>query len=230
MGGPGQQPFTVGEAFNYGWLKFQRNLGTIILAALGYIAVMVVVGLVWSLILGAVGFGVGAMGDDAAVAGFTGMLISTALLSVVVVLLYYVMQAGIIRGALQITYGRPLEVKTMFQFDNIGRVIVSSLLVAVLTAVGFALCYVPGLIVGFFAQFTLFFVVDKGQSAVDAIKSSFQLVNRNLGTVLVLYLGVLVAGAIGGALCGIGLLVAVPVSIIAQAYAYRRMLGEPVAA
>src|SRR5690606_27183162 len=147
----------------------------------------------------------------------------------VFVVIFYVMQAGIIRAALRITYGEPIDVKTFFQLDRVGAVVIASLLVSVLTAVGTMLCYVPGLIVGFFAQFTLFFVVDKGQGAVDALKSSFALVNKNLGTVVVLYLGVLVAGAIGAALCGIGALVAIPVSIIAQTYVYRRLQGEPVA-
>ena len=40
----------------------------------------------------------------------------------------------------------------------------------------------------------------------------------------------LVANTIGALLCGIGLLVSVPVSIIATAFAYRRMNGETVAA
>ncbi len=221
----------VGDAFSYGWSKFTANLGAIILAVLGYVAAGVIIGIIWTLILNAIGLGVGATGSDAAAqAGFIGLLIATGLMSLVFVALYYVMQAGIIRAALRITYGEPIDVKTFFQLDRVGAVIIASLLVSVLTAVGFMLCYVPGIIIGFFAQFTLFFVVDKGQGAVDALKSSFALVNKNLGTVVVLYLGVLVAGAIGAALCGIGLLVALPVSIIAQTYVYRRLQGEPVAA
>lgn len=220
----------IGDAFSYGWKKFQENLGAIILAVLGYVAAGVVIGLIWTLILNAIGLGVSSTGSDAAIsAGFIGILIGTGLMALVFAALYYVMQAGIIRAALRITYGEQIDVKTFFQLDRVGAVIIASLLVSVLTAVGFMLCYVPGIIIGFFAQFTLFFVVDKGQGAVDALKSSFALVNKNLGTVVVLYLGVLVAGAIGAALCGIGALVAIPVSIIAQTYVYRRLQGEPVA-
>lgn len=73
-------------------------------------------------------------------------------------------------------------------------------------------------------------MIDKGLAAVDALKASFTLVNRNLGTVVVLFLGVYVANAIGSALCGVGLLVSFPVGLLATAYLFRRIQNEPVAA
>ena len=73
------------------------------------------------------------------------------------------------------------------------------------------------------------FIIDKGLPAWDAIKASFDLVNRNVGTVIVLFLASILAFFIGAILCGIGLLVTIPVTIIATAYAYRMMTGQSVA-
>jgi uncharacterized membrane protein len=107
-------------------------------------------------------------------------------------------------------------------------VVIASLIIAAATFVGTLLCYVPGLIVGFLAQFTLLFIVDKQMKAVDAIKASIKLVTDNLGNTILFYLLALVVLFVGAILCGVGLLVAAPVALIGLAYTYRRLQGEPV--
>lgn len=242
-GAPGQQPYPqqpygsapgqqvqIGEAFSYGWLKFQQNVGTILLGVLAYlVAIGVVVGIFYGILIGGASAASSSSLDNAnalgALFGFSGLLIAA-----IVGLLAVFMQAGVIRASLEISHGRPVAFGTFFQFADFGKVLLAVLLVGVGTAVGTLLCYLPGLVFGFFAQFTLFYVIDKGLSPVDALKASFSLVNKNLGTVVVLYIGVMVAQWIGSALCGVGLLVAVPVSILATTYVYRRLNNEVVAA
>jgi uncharacterized membrane protein len=72
------------------------------------------------------------------------------------------------------------------------------------------------------------FVVDRGLTAVEAVRASVGLVGRHLGATVVLFL--LSAGVtlVGAALCGVGLLVAVPVVLIAYAYTFRRLQDQPV--
>lgn len=239
--GGASQRFSVGDAFNYGWTKFQQNVGPIILAALAYIALMVVIYIVWFFIISAIGLTSSPTTEfnettgrfettGGSSLGFFGVLLFTGLFMLVVTVLGYIMQAGITRGALAITYGQPLEVKTMLSADGLPQIIVASLLVAVATAIGFMLCYIPGLVVGFFSQFFVHFILDKRMSAIDGIKASFGFVNQNLGTLIGLYIAGAIAIFIGSLLCGIGALVAIPVVIIAQAYAYRSLQGETVAA
>ena len=150
--------------------------------------------------------------------------------ALVLTVLAAIMQAGLARGVLAITYGRHLEVATMFKFDNVVTVIIASLMVGVGTAIGYFLCIIPGLIVMFFSQFYVWFIVDKQMGAWDAIKASFSLVNQHLGTLILFFLASVVAYLVGAILCGIGLLVAIPVIYIAQGYTYRRLQGESVAA
>lgn len=161
--------------------------------------------------------------------GFFASLLALALMMFVVAVVGFMMQAGIIRGALQITYGRELTVGTTFSFTNLGAVVVAALLIAVMSSVGFLLCYVPGLIVIFFTQYTMFFLVDKDMTALEAIKASASFVNRHLGTMVGFYIATAIAYFVGTLLCYVGLLLAVPVVIIAQTYAYRTLQGEQVA-
>ena len=215
----------VGDAFNFGWQKFQQNMGPILLGTLIYLAASAVIGIIWFFVAGAI---IGIGGDSGA--GFFAFLLTSAVMGVVFVALFFVIQAGITRAALRITDGQPVDLSTLLSLDDIGQVVIASLLVGLASAIGFVLCYVPGLVVMVFTGFTMQFVIDKRMSATDAIRASVELVNRNLGTMVLLLVAGYVANAIGSALCGIGLLVSMPVVILANTYAYRRMQGEPVAA
>lgn len=237
--GGNQQPVSVGEAFNYGFSKFQQNLGPILLAALAYIAIIAVIQVIVFIVLGGI-LGststtttdpdTGLTRTEVSGGGLVASLLFGAIFAAILIVLSAVMQAGIARGVLALTYGRKLEVGTMFKFENIGTVIVAGLLVAVGYFIGALLCVIPGLIFIFFAQFYIWFIVDKQLGAVDSIKASFGLVNKNVGTMIVFFLASLLAYFVGALLCGIGLLVAVPVVYIATGYLYRRSQGEPVAA
>ena len=137
---------------------------------------------------------------------------------------------GLVRAALDITYGRPVSVATVFRTDDLVPALIANVIIGIAVAVGLLLCVIPGLIVAFFTQFTLYFVVDKKMPAMEAIKSSFSFVNKNLGSLIGLYVASLLAVAVGALLCGVGALIAIPVVGIATAYAYRTLQGEAVAA
>ena len=225
--GGGPVPFELSEAFNYGWLKFQQNMGPILTATLLLIIGGAVISGIWYL----VSLPWTALDpEDMSGIGLTGFLLTSAVLGVVFALVGFLIQAGIVRGGLAVTKGQPLEVNTFLSTENFGQVVLTAVLIGIGTAIGSALCVLPGIVFSFFSQFAMHFVVDKGMPATDAIRASFQIVNRNLGSTVALFLGVIVANMIGAILCGIGLFVSVPVSIIATAFAYRRMNGEAVAA
>lgn len=234
----GSGGYNVGEAFSYGWAKFQQHLGVILLASLLYLAVIAVVTFVWFLITGAI---VGASSADVTVDPQTGQLtgggrgivaglVSAGLIALVLFVLTSIMQAGIVRGALAISRGRKVEISDLFSTQLLAPVLLTAVLIGVATAIGSALCYLPGLVVGFYTQFAMFFVVDKQLGAIDAIKASAAFVQAHIAEVLVFYLLSLLAYFVGSLLCGIGLIVAVPVVILAQTYTYRTLQGETVTA
>lgn len=222
--GPSGSGFDVGAAFNYGWTAFQKNMGPILTGTLVYLGVSLVIGVVWFFLAGAI---IGVGGDSGA--GFFALMLTTAVMGLVGVALFFVIQAGIVRAALALTRGQPISLQTLLSTDHIGQVLLTAVIIGVASAIGFVLCYVPGLVVMVFTSFAMHFVIDRRMSAVDAIRASVDLVNRNLGSMVLLLVAGYVANAIGSALCGIGLLVSIPVVILANTYAYRRMQGEAVA-
>ncbi|MDP9494692.1 MAG: hypothetical protein M3P87_05565 [Actinomycetota bacterium] len=215
----------MGEAFSYGWKKFQEYMGPILIAMVIFFVVILVVNLIGSLFVGGMSsitdpddFGIGAFFSF----GYLFFSLLGALVSLLV-------QAAVVRGALEITKGERIDMNTFLSMDNLGQIVLASIMLAIGTAIGFVLCVIPGLILVFFSQFTYQFIIDKGLPAFDAIKASFDLVNKNLGAVVGLFFASILAFIVGAILCGIGLIVAIPVTIIASAYAYRRLSGQPVA-
>ncbi len=239
-GGPrppagGGGPYSVGDAFNYGWRKLQQNLGPILLGLLAYVAAVLVLSMIWFFITSVLftssseaPFEAMLTGQDAGRTIFGGLLM-LGLQSLVGFIGFVIIQAAVTRAALAITDGRSIELQTLFALDNIGQLVIGALVVGLATSIGTMLCYIPGLIVMFFSQFYVHFLLDRNLDAMDAIKASFAFVNANLGTLTGFFLASLVAYLLGALLCGIGLLFAVPVVIIAQAYTFRRLQGEPVA-
>jgi uncharacterized membrane protein len=230
----GSAPFSVGNAFGYGWNKFKANLGPILLAALVLLAVLVVIQILQAVMTGGSetiefnpdtgefeGGSSGMLGGSILATVFFGLLSQLAIL---------IIQSGIVKGALDITKGKRVSLGEMFSGIDFVQVIVASLILAVATMIGFVLCILPGIAVMFFTAFTLYFIIDKGMPAIEAIKASVSFVMANAGTLIVFFLACLAAYIVGALLCGVGLLVAIPVVVIAQAYAFRTLQGEQVAA
>jgi uncharacterized membrane protein len=140
-----------------------------------------------------------------------------------------IISTALLRGALDVTEGRPFQISGLVSRINIGSVVLAGLLVAVITAVGTVLCILPGIAAEFFLLFTPIFVVDKNLAPVDALKASFDFTRNNLANMLV---WVIVGGlvyVIGLCLCGVGALVAIPVVMLGAAYTYKKLTGQPVA-
>jgi hypothetical protein len=220
----GAAPFQVGEAFNYGWKKFQEYLGPILIAMVIFFLVSALVN--WIAVLLGGGFEEMTDPDDIGIGMFFG--VGYLLFSLLSALVSLLIQAAIVRGALEITKGERVDLSTFLSTEHLGQVVLAAILLAIGTAIGLILCIIPGLILIFFSMFTYQFILDKGLPAFDAIKASFALVNQNLGSVVGLFFASILAIIVGALLCGIGLIVAIPVTIIATAYAYRILSGQTV--
>jgi uncharacterized membrane protein len=230
---PADAGTVVGDGFAWGWTAFTRNVGPFLLAVLAFLAVsLVIVGVAFAVVIGGAVAGIDpATGElrNESVFGL-GLGFGYLLLLALILLLAAFVQAGVTRAALEVSAGRSIGVGTFFRFDDFGKVLLAALLVGGGAAIGSLLFVLPGIAFAFLAQFTLFFVIDKRLGPVDALVASFRLVTQNLGTVLLLTLGVYAANLVGSALCGVGQLVSVPVGLLATTFVYRRLQGEPVAA
>lgn len=229
--------YSVGNAFSYGWSKFTQHLGQILLAIVVLVAVLIAIQLVGYFIGRAVACepevtftGDGIKADDCG-GIFIAQNIVSWLFSLIGWVVSMIIGAGIVRGALDITEGRELEASTLLKPNKLGEVVIASLITGVLTFVGFILCVIPGFLVMFFTSYTLYFLMDRREmGAMDAIKASFEFTKANAGNVILWFLVSVAAWFVGALLCGIGLIVAVPVVLIGTAYTYKTLNNEPVAA
>lgn len=220
----------IGDGFTWGWNKFTQNAGPLIGGLAVYGAALVVLGIIFfAITIGGAAASVDAYGNvrpGAATVAATGYAFFIAL----VLLFSAFVQAAVIKVTTEVMNTGRTTFGSFFHFERLGTILLAALLVGLGTGIGSLLLYLPGLVFAFFAQFTLFFVIDKGLGAIDAIKASFQLAYRNFGTAALLYLVVLVASSIGSALCGIGVLVTLPLSLLISGFVFRRLHGEGVAA
>jgi uncharacterized membrane protein len=220
----------VGEAASWAWHTFTKNAVALIVPAL-----------VYALLIGAasavIGIGQG-MGDTTSSSDDSGFSFSTnvsgtgfAVLIVGYLLAYLVgafAQSAFLSGCFDLADGRAVTIGSFFKPRNLGTVFLAALLVGVLTTLASALCFLPGLILGIFTQFTIPFVIDRSQSAITAFTSSFSTVWSNFANALLVWLVAVAALLVGALALGVGLLVAVPFASLVIVYAFRKLTGGQV--
>ena len=234
-GGSGR-PYSAPDAFSYGWAKFKAKPSELVIPVLVVAVVVIVLYVVLQVLLSATLLSTHAC--DQTILGTTvrtqcgpGLLVTllgSALASLVVSLVVQMLGAGLIKNALNIVDGKPVSLAEIGTWATKPEVITAAAIVAVGTFIGTLLCYLPGLVVGFLLNWTMFFVVDKGMAPMDAIKASVSFVTSHLSETIVFYLLGIVAFIVGALVCGVGLLVAAPLVLIAAAFTFRQLHGEPV--
>ncbi|MBC7303820.1 MAG: hypothetical protein H5T78_23100 [Nocardia sp.] len=206
----GAQALDIGRSLSYGWERFRANpgpwLGVTAVGVLIYLGFVAVVQIVEPT-----------------------SPFSVLLLFLMVIVALWLLQAAMVRGALYETDGYPPAFGSFFRFVNAGNVLLTSLLAFAVTLLASTLCLLPGIVVGFLCMFSMHFVIDQDYGPVEAIKASAQLVLANLWAALLLAMTVTLVTIVGALLCGLGLFVAGPVSVIAVTYAYRMLTAGPVA-
>ncbi len=157
--------------------------------------------------------------------------ISASILSLFISL---VISLGLIRAALAILDGGRPTIEELLSTRDIGPYLVASLIVAATVALGLLLCIIPGLVAGFLLQFYGYAIIDRKADSVTtaptsdpigAIRASFEVVTGNIGQVILVALLCFAVNVAGALLCGVGLLVSMPVTAIAIAYTWRYFSG-----
>lgn len=142
----------------------------------------------------------------------------------VVTLLVQVLGA---RFGLALVDGRPVGAREFWTPRGLGRPVATALLLAVLTAVGTLLLYLPGLAVALLGQYAVYLSFDRGFGPAAAVRESVRLASRHLGTTVLLALAVAVVGTAGSMVCLVGLALAYPVAFATTAWLYRRLDSRP---
>ncbi|ADG79844.1 Integral membrane protein OS=Tsukamurella paurometabola (strain ATCC 8368 / DSM / CCUG 35730/ CIP 100753 / JCM 10117 / KCTC 9821 / NBRC 16120 / NCIMB 702349/ NCTC 13040) OX=521096 GN=Tpau_3259 PE=4 SV=1 [Tsukamurella paurometabola] len=228
--GGGPQKFNLGDGFSWAWNKFTKNAANLILALVVLGIIVSIVGFLVSAIYGAL---FGQTADDGSyTVYYSPGTLQGAVFTLITGIVAYIAQAAYFSGVLDIADGKQIGFGSFFKPRNVGQVALVSVLVSVVNALLSFIPYVGSLlsiIVGFIAAFTLLVVVDRGVSAVDGVKQAVEVIQKDIGNAIVAYIiaGLLViAGAI---LCGVGMLVTVPLAALLMVNAYRLISGAQVA-
>lgn len=215
-------PLRVGDALRFAWAKFRGNAATWILVAV---------------LLGAVNVAFNAeqvrVADDQVQAVLDGESLVQAgatfgatTLSLVGTLLTAALTALAIHAALREADGDRPTFASYFRGSRTGTAILTSIVVALLTGIAAVISLgIGGIVVAIFTVFAVPFVVDRGAPVFGSIGESFRLVGRSFGSVFLLLLTLVGVNVLGALPFGLGLLVTVPLSYLAIAFAFRRLTG-----
>lgn len=145
-------------------------------------------------------------------------LLSMAILALVNAVLmggYNIMWLRMLRGE-DVSFNHAMDVKPF-----IVPLIISNLIMQVGIMLGMVLLIVPGIIMALGLMMTPFMVIDKNLSAVEALKGSWALMDGYKGQMLLVSIIGMAVNFAGVLMCGLGLLVSVPLTIGALASFYE---------
>lgn len=98
-----------------------------------------------------------------------------------------------------------------------------SILVGIASVIGLILLIIPGLILITMFAFAKLLVIDRAMGPIDAMKESMRLTKGSRLKLFLLLLALLVINILGALTLLIGLLVTIPVSMLALTHAYRSL-------
>jgi uncharacterized membrane protein len=256
--GAGRPAFSVSEGISWAWSKFTKNLIPLLVGTLVLTLIPLALAFLSEWVLGKISpetVAVYESGDD--IVEITSQTLTGAGLAVSIVgwiamaVVGAALASAYFGGLLDIADGRPVTPASLLRPRNVAAVVLATLLVSLLMfvvnvltvflvgllasvspalgLVGSLVLALPAVILGLFALFATVAIIDRNLSAVDGLKESFRITKANFGQVLVLWLASAAILFLGVLFCGVGLLVAIPVSYLLLVYAYRKFTGGQVA-
>lgn len=231
----------VGDALRFGWEAVRAHLGTSIgLFAVPVVLLVAGVAAIYVPVLAATVDLVRTQAEAQAAAsrsgsalvgtswalqpGALGGLLAAGIGLQVVTVLVQVLGA---RFGLALVDGRSPGARAFWTPRGLGRPVATALLLAVLSAVGTLLFYLPGLAVAVLGQYAVSLSLDRGFGPVAAVRESVRLALRHLGTTVLLLLVVGLLGSVGSMVCLVGLVVTYPVGFATTAWLYRQLDARP---
>lgn len=134
---------------------------------------------------------------------------------------------GWVRGFLAYTRnGTPPNFEELWSFDDFLPITLMIVLGAVGITIGYMLFFVPGVILSVWWLYAMYFLLDRDMGVVEAFAASKEAVSHDgFANHLVVFLILMLLGAVGGALSGIGSLFTTPFGFVVVSLAYLDLVG-----
>ena len=197
--------FSIGEAISYGWNVVKGNF-------FFFLLVIIVVAILNGIPMGLEA----ALQQDSPGLSF--------LINIASTIITMVISMGVIKIALNFVDQQSAEFSDLFScFHLIIKYFIANLIYFIIVFIGLIFFIIPGLIFIYMFFFFTYIIVDKEAGPISALKES-AVITKGVKSKLLTFSFVLFGLNILGALCFlIGLLVTIPISLIASAYVYRTL-------
>lgn len=203
----GANVFSSGEALKFGWQATKEKFW--------FFAAIFVVVFIISIIL--------SVAVNAAEPGSA----ANMLVSLITTIFNMIVSIGLVTITLAVCNNKPTDFFDLFSNANlIIKYFVASIVYGIIVFLGCLLLIIPGIILAIRLQFFTYLIVDQNMGPIKALKKSMQITKGSTFSLLVF--GVLISLVnTAGVLClGIGLFAAVPTTLIAIAFVYKKLLSQ----
>ena len=139
--------------------------------------------------------------------------------------------AGLLTGPMVVGYmrkcedeGNKVEIADVFKgFDDFVPALLAVLLSSIIVGIGFMLCFIPGLLIMALVPTAAYLVAVGEKDGINAIKRAFEAVKANLLSAFFCALVLGIVGSIGGLLCGIGMILTLPIGFIGSYHMAKQL-------
>ena len=147
--------------------------------------------------------------------------------SILVFLVGLILQLGLIKISLNFVDNKKSQIIDLFTTHRpVFKFFAASILYGIVVFTGIILLIVPGIIWAIKFQFFSFLIVDKEIGPMEALKKSSQITTGAKWNLFVFGITLIWINILGALLLGIGLLITIPMTMVAQAYVYRKLLSQ----
>lgn len=197
--------FTVKEAILFGWYTYKKNWKFFLILFL----------MVWGAYT-ILSWVVAAASEQFALIGLPVRIGASALETIIWI--------GLVKIAIDFAAHKNPDYKDIYThyklfWKYLGGVILYSLIVLG----GFILLVIPGIYWAVKYHFVLYLVVDRGMGPVEALKKSGKITEGVKMKLLMLGIILTVFNMVGALFFGIGLLITIPISLVAVAHVYKKL-------
>jgi hypothetical protein len=194
--------FTIGEALEFGWRKMREHNGLLLMVMLSLFALQVVQEIVSRTI---------------------GNTLVGALASIALAVVSVVMSAGLTLIALRLAEGHTAHYRDLFPWNRmVWYFFLASLLEGLAVVGGLILLILPGIFLAIRFAFVRFAAVE-GADPVESLRVSWRATRGHWWHLLGFLLVLAAINILGALLLLVGLLVSIPVSMLAWAHVYHKL-------
>lgn len=195
--------FSIKEAFSSAWSTFKRDPWMLV----GATAFVGAISLVGNMIIG----------DNDGALSFV--------LSAVLTVATWWLTLGLVRMGLSIHAGGKPVFSALFaeKWDLVWKYAVASIVTSVIVLVGLVLLIVPGIIAQVMLSLAIFFILEKGSGPIEALKESRRITKGKRWDLFLFLLLAALLNIAGFFVFGVGLLVTIPVTLLAFIHVYKKI-------